>query len=112
MKNLGKARRLNGTLRSAGPRSRGPSLNRQYTRETWGVVQARAYSEKLRTGIERLASGRGVYKVLSDIHPSLRVARCEHPYLFCLWRENAPAIVVAILHERMDLIARISDRLS
>jgi len=50
-------------------------------------------------------------KFLSDIHPSLRVTRCEHHYIFCIWREGAPAIIIAILHERMDLIARIKDRL-
>jgi plasmid stabilization system protein ParE len=83
----------------------------RYTRETWGVAQARAYAEKLRTGIQRLAQGQGRYKILSHIHPSLRVTRCEHHYIFCIWREGSPAIIIAILHERMDLIARITDRL-
>jgi len=84
----------------------------RYTRRTWGADQARAYSEKLHAGVERLARGEGAYKTLSDIHPSLRVAHCEHHYIFCLWRENASAIVVAILHKRMDLITRVSDRLA
>jgi toxin ParE1/3/4 len=83
-----------------------------YTRDTWGAVQARAYSEKLRTDLERLARGHGIYKTLGEIHPTLRVTRCEHHYIFGLWRENAPLIVIAILHERMDLIARITDRLT
>jgi len=77
-----------------------------------GVAQARAYSEKLHTGLQRLATGQGAYKTLGEINPSLRVARCEHHYIFCLWREGAPAIVIAILHERMDLIAGITDRLT
>ena len=83
----------------------------QYTRETWSVVQAQSYAEKLRVGLERLAEGKGVYKILGDIHPSLRVARCEHHYLFCLWRNAAPPMIIAILHERMDLISRLADRL-
>ena len=83
----------------------------RYTRKTWGEAQARAYSETLRTGIQRLANGLGTYKILGDIHPLLRVAHCEHHYIFCLWREDAPSLIVAILHERMDLIARITDRL-
>jgi toxin ParE1/3/4 len=84
----------------------------RYTRKTWGDAQARAYSTKLRAGIEALARGQGIYKVLADIHPRLHVAHCEHHYIFCLRREGASALVVAILHERMDLIARIGDRLS
>jgi len=34
----------------------------RYTRKTWCVAQARAYSEKLRTGLQRLARGQGAYK--------------------------------------------------
>jgi plasmid stabilization system protein ParE len=84
----------------------------KYTRDTWGLTQARVYSEKLRAGLQRLALGQGAYKILDNIHPSLRVTRCEHHYIFCIWREDAPAIIIAILHERMDLIARITDRLA
>ncbi|HTM82694.1 type II toxin-antitoxin system RelE/ParE family toxin [Asticcacaulis sp.] len=83
----------------------------RYTRKTWGEVQARAYSETLHTGIQRLVNGQGTYKILEDIHPALRITRCEHHYIFCLCREDAPSLIVAILHERMDLIARITDRL-
>ena len=37
---------------------------------------------------------------------------CEHHYVFCLPRETAPALIVAIFHERMDLMARLADRLA
>jgi len=84
----------------------------RYTRETWGVAQARVYAGKLNEGIRRLAQGEGVYKVLEDIHPDLRVARCEHHYVFCVWRVAAQPIIVAILHEKMDLVTKISERLN
>ncbi len=48
----------------------------RYTRDTWGARQSRAYAEKLRDGIERLAKAQGTHKSLSDIHQSLRVTRC------------------------------------
>ena len=84
----------------------------KYTQETWGPVQARAYAKKLRTGLERLAEGQATYKPLTDIHPALRVTRCEQHYIFYLWREAQAVMIVAILHERMDLIARIKHRLT
>ncbi|EGF92627.1 plasmid stabilization protein [Asticcacaulis biprosthecium C19] len=62
-------------------------------------------------GIERLSRGQGSYKLLPDTHRDLHVAHCEHHYIFCLRSKTAPAIVVAILHERMDLTARLRDRL-
>ena len=36
----------------------------------------------------------------------------EYHYIFCLPRDDAPALIVAILHERMDLMARLADRLA
>nr|WP_246698175.1 hypothetical protein [Rhizobium sp. BK275] len=32
--------------------------------------------------------------------------------VFCLLREDAPALIVAILHERMDLMTRLAGRLN
>lgn len=83
----------------------------RYTRKQWGDEQVRSYIAKLKHGIERLAKGSGASKEMSDLYPSLRMVHCEHHYIFCLQREDAPALVVAILHERMDLVARLASRL-
>lgn len=83
----------------------------RYTRTQWGNAQVRRYITRLERGIERLAVGEGAFKDMSTIHPSLRMAHCEHHYVFCLPREHAPALIVAILHERMDLMVRLAGRL-
>lgn len=83
----------------------------RYTRNQWGEVQARRYLAKLTRGIERISSGEGPSKDMGDLYPGLRMVRCEHHYIFCLPRDNAPALVVAIFHEQMDLITRLADRL-
>lgn len=83
----------------------------RYTRKQWGDAQVRSYVSRLEQGIERLAAGEGAFKEMSVIHPGLRMAHCQHHYVFCLPRGNAPALIVAILHERMDLMARLVDRL-
>lgn len=84
----------------------------RYTRQQWGDAQVRAYMAKLDQGIARLAQGLDSYRDMSDMHPGLRMARCEHHYAFCLERDINPPLIVAILHERMDLIQRLGDRLS
>jgi plasmid stabilization system protein ParE len=84
----------------------------RYTRQQWGDAQLRVYMDKLERGIARLAAGQGTFKDLAALHPALRMAHCEHHYIFCLRRENAPALIVAILHERMDLMTRLADRLA
>jgi toxin ParE1/3/4 len=83
----------------------------RYTRKEWGDIQARRYLAKLKDGIEGVASGQSHFKIMSALFPDLRIARCEHHYIFCLPRDGAPALVVAILHERMDLMTRLADRL-
>ena len=60
---------------------------------------------------EELARGHGVYKRRDDLLPGLRVRRAGHHYVFCLPDDDQPALILAILHERMDLIARLQERL-
>lgn len=48
---------------------------------------------------------------MGEVYPGLRLAHCGHHYIFCLPREDAPALIVAVLHERMDLMLRLAARL-
>jgi plasmid stabilization system protein ParE len=84
----------------------------RYTRKQWGAAQVRRYIGKLEQGIANLAAGQDPFKDMSELFPALRMARCEHHYVFCLPRQDAPALVVAIFHERMDLMTRLADRLN
>lgn len=83
----------------------------RYTRKKWGDAQVRRYIVTLEHGIESLVSGQGSFKDMSAIFPALRMARCEHHYVFCLPREDTPALIVAIFHERMNLMTRLADRI-
>jgi plasmid stabilization system protein ParE len=84
----------------------------RYTRKQWGEGQVRRYVATLESGLASLAAGQGRFKDMSALFPKLRMTRCEKHYLFCLPRENAPALIVAIFHERMDLMTRLAARLS
>lgn len=84
----------------------------RYTRRTWGAAQARRYAEDLEKGIIRLTADPARFRDMNEIYPTLRMALCEHHYVFCLPQNNAPTLIVAILHQRMDLIVRLADRLN
>ena len=84
----------------------------RHTRKEWGDAQVRRYIAKLEQGMTRLASRQGTFKDMSALYPALLMAHCEHHYVFCLLRERSPALIVAIFHERMDLMTRLSDRLN
>ncbi|MCF1485571.1 MULTISPECIES: type II toxin-antitoxin system RelE/ParE family toxin [Rhizobium/Agrobacterium group] len=83
----------------------------RYTRKQWSDVQIRRYITKLEHGFERLASGQASFRDISALYPGLRMAHCEHHYVFCLLRDNEPALIVGIFHERMDLMTRLGNRL-
>ena len=82
----------------------------RYTRKQWGDRQTRSYVADLRRGMEGVATGQGLLKDMSALYPGLRVARCNHHYIFCLPRDGEPAVIVAIFHERMDVMARLAGR--
>ncbi|MBR4737039.1 MAG: type II toxin-antitoxin system RelE/ParE family toxin [Rhodocyclaceae bacterium] len=83
----------------------------RYTRKVWGSTQGRRYIAKLKQGIAALVDGSTPFRDMGRICPGLRMVHCEHHYVFCVVRENEAAVVVAVLHERMDFLARLSVRL-
>jgi toxin ParE1/3/4 len=83
----------------------------RYSREAWGDAQARRYIGELERGIARLAAGEGAFRDMSALYATLRMGRCKHHYVFCLPRADDPALIVAIFHERMDLMVRLAARL-
>lgn len=84
----------------------------RYTRQQWGDAQVRAYMARLEDGVARLAAGQGAYRDMDNLHAGLRMARCEHHYVFCRIRDEAAPLIIAVLHERMDLIQRLKGRLT
>lgn len=83
----------------------------RYTRKEWSDAQTRSYVKKLTRGIERVVAAQGAFKDMTVLYPGLHMIRCEHHYIFCLPRNAVPALIVAIFHERMDLMVRLADRL-
>jgi toxin ParE1/3/4 len=83
----------------------------RYTRRQWGEAQSRRYARTLAACFRRLAAGEVVQHTFSDRFPDLFVTRCEHHYIFYLLPEEHKPRILAVLHERMDLLARLRDRL-
>jgi toxin ParE1/3/4 len=83
----------------------------RYTEREWGTAQCQAYVERLETTATELALGQGLFRQRDDLLPGLRVRLAGHHYIFCLPQTEGPAAVLAILHENMDLITRLKERL-
>ena len=83
----------------------------RYTQREWGSAQRRAYIERLEVAAIELALGEGLFRQRDDLLPGLRVRLAWHHYIFCLPQTEGSSVVLAILHERMDLITRLRERL-
>jgi len=83
----------------------------RYTAKQWGQAQARHYMGNLKRDILSLAEGHGTFKIMNMLYPELRMARSGRHYIFCLPRKGRPPMIVAVLHERMDVLQRLAGRI-
>ena len=82
-----------------------------YTIETWGLDQADRYEASLEACFQSLADGSARTKAPLPHRPELQVIRCEHHYVFAYLEDGSPPLILAVFHEKMDLMERLKDRL-
>ena len=82
-----------------------------YTIDRWGIEQAHRYKNKLAVHFSNIGRGKVNSKAFLKNVSELQVSRCEHHYVFHFIRQDQPPLIVAILHERMDMVNRIRRRL-
>jgi toxin ParE1/3/4 len=81
----------------------------RYTFETWGPEQADKYLDQLEDCFDSIWSRRTSPKSLPQLPDGVCVHRCQHHYIF--WIVIDIPVVIAVLHEKMDVVQRLSDRL-
>jgi toxin ParE1/3/4 len=82
-----------------------------YTIDHHGLEQARRYVQALEQAASRMALGEIPIKKLPKIHTDLRMVRSQKHYIFGLCITNQPMLILAILHERMDIFRHLKHRL-
>ncbi len=84
----------------------------RYTTRTWGVAQALRYKASLTSALAAIARGEIRSRAVQKSRPELRFVRCERHYIFFRMREGREPLILAVLHERMDLMERLKKRLA
>jgi toxin ParE1/3/4 len=82
-----------------------------YTISKWGSGQAVRYGAFLDAHFEAIGSGKARTRVFLRHRPELRVSRARNHYVFHLEREKQCPLILAVLHEHMDLLTRLRARL-
>ncbi len=83
----------------------------RYTFTKWGKKQSLRYAELLETQFRKIADRTIYSRTFSKRFPQILVSRCEHHYIFYVHPESKIPLIIAALHERMDMLARLKDRL-
>lgn len=82
----------------------------RYTIDKWGMAQAERYEAILSKRFQEIAQGVVTPRTFLKRRPDLLFAHCEHHYIFYLQSKNsANPIILAVLHERMDLMRRLKN---
>ena len=81
-----------------------------WTAGRWSEAQADRYLAALEACCEKIAAGHLQGRPVEGLE-QVRFHRCERHLVFCTAPGAQPLAVLAILHARMDLPARLRDRL-
>ncbi|MCX6970554.1 MAG: type II toxin-antitoxin system RelE/ParE family toxin [Verrucomicrobia bacterium] len=81
-----------------------------YTLEKWGEKKADAYVRRLVAAIHSLGDTRHLWRRVPDkTLAGIWFARHEHHYIFFRELSRGTVGIITVLHESMDLPARIKD---
>jgi plasmid stabilization system protein ParE len=83
----------------------------RYTLETWGKAQALRYGNLLEKRFQDIANRTAIARTFSERFPQVLCNRCEHHYIFFLHPEGQKPCIVAVLHERMNLVSWLDSRM-
>jgi plasmid stabilization system protein ParE len=83
----------------------------RYTLNQWGKKQSLRYANLLENRFQEIAGRTAMSRSFSNLYPQIRVTHCEHHYIFYAHNEGERPCILAVLHERMDLVSRLQDRL-
>jgi plasmid stabilization system protein ParE len=83
----------------------------RYTVKQWGKKQALHYAALFETHFLKIVDKTCVSRAFSKRLPQIQVTRCEHHYIFFLRLEGKRPCIIAVLHERMDIVAKLKNRL-
>lgn len=83
----------------------------RFTAHAWSLDQANRYLAALDAQFAAIARNDAVERAVFDHREDLRVSRCRHHCIFFVRDDDGRVVVLAVLHESMDLIARLGERL-
>ena len=84
----------------------------RHTLRQWGARQQQRYARELEACCKQIGERTAISRTFSERNPGVRVMHCRHHYIFFTSPGESRPLIIAVLHERMDLPARLKSRLA
>lgn len=89
-----------------------PSEVARYTLNKWGKHMLQEYRDGLKDTFKRIGNSEPGKRVFSKKFPEVFVTKYKYHYIFYLTENLESPIIVGIIHERRDIVNRLTERLS
>jgi len=84
----------------------------RYTLESWGEKQYFNYAASFERRFQEISNRTAQSRIFSKRFPQVLMTQCEHHYIFHIHKKGYVPLIIAILHERMDMLAWVENRVS
>ena len=84
----------------------------RYTLKNWGPAMLQEYRGGLKTTFEAIGNNDVIRRDFSDNFPELLVTKFKYHFIFYLTEGMGKPTIIGVIHERRDIVKRLSERLS
>ena len=83
----------------------------QYTLHKWGAELFKLYREGLKNTFVALANNKIPKRAFSKTYPDLFVSKYRFHYIFYVLSRKKKIVIIGVIHEKRDIVNRLSERL-
>ena len=83
----------------------------RYTQREWGKEQLAEYRSGLKATFNAIGNSDVVPRRFSTQYPQICVTKYRYHYIFYITENVQKPIIIAVIHERRDIVNRLSERL-
>ncbi len=84
----------------------------RYTLNRWGKEMYQQYRSGLKDIFKAIATEDVPKRSFSKTFPDLFVTKYRHHYIFYLIGNRPKPVIIGVIHERRDIVSRLSERLA
>lgn len=84
----------------------------RYTGTKWGLATLEKYRSGLHSTFDAIGSGSVREKEFSNQLPNVLVTKYRYHFVFYIREGLKKPVIIGVIHERRDIISRLSERLT